>query len=152
MRLGRARVTEANVDLTPMVDVVLLLVVFFMLTTQFARSQQTPLDLPRQPGDEAHQPRQAAMVIDLAADGRLMILGTPTDLQTLQQDLERERAVAGADFDVVVRADRSASAAHLNALADTLARSGIRFWQLATASEGSASEGSASVRGGTGAP
>jgi biopolymer transport protein ExbD len=134
MRLARARVTEASVDLTPMVDVVLLLVVFFMLTTQFARQQQTAVDLPEQPGERPREASRAAMVIDLTADGRMMVLGAVSDLQRIRQEVERERALAGPAFEVIVRADRAASASHLNALAEALARSGVRHWQLATAS------------------
>jgi biopolymer transport protein ExbD len=134
MRLARARMAEASVDLTPMVDVVLLLVVFFMLTTQFARQQQTRLELPEQPGEKAREASRSAMVIDLTAEGRYVIMGAPTDLAKLRQEVERERLNAGTAFEVIVRADRAASAVHLNALADTLARSGVRHWQLATAS------------------
>lgn len=137
MRLGRVRIADVNVDLTPMVDVVLLLVVFFMLTTQFARTQQIPMDLPNQPGEKATPGKRNSVVIDLAADGRLSVMGATTDLVTIVQDVERERSLAGATLEIVVRADRTASATHLNALADALARSGVRHWQLATAADGS---------------
>jgi biopolymer transport protein ExbD len=136
MRLARARLAEASVDLTPMVDVVLLLVVFFMLTTQFARQQQTQLELPEQPGEKAREALRSAMVIDLTADGSFIIMGAQTSLAALRQEVERERLNAGAAFEVIVRADRAASASHLNALADTLARSGVRHWQLATSAGG----------------
>lgn len=135
MRLGRARISEVTVDLTPMVDVVLLLVVFFMLTTQFARSQQLPMSLPEQPGEKPQQTQRSSLVIDLSSEGHLRLLGNPTTLQLLGQEVERERASSGATLDIIVRADRHASASHLNALADALARSGVRHWQLATAAD-----------------
>jgi biopolymer transport protein ExbD len=137
MRLARRRITETHVDLTPMVDVVLLLVVFFMLTTHFARSQQTPMELPQERGQKERQENRASLVIDLTADGRFVMTGAPTTLQSIVHDVERERAAAGGMPDIIVRADRTASAAHLNALADTLARAGIRNWKLATVGEGS---------------
>jgi biopolymer transport protein ExbD len=139
MRLGRVRITEANVDLTPMVDVVLLLVVFFMLTTQFARTQQTVVDLPEEQGEKARLPAGPSMTIDLTADGRIMAMGVPVDLHTLALEVERERASAG-NIDIIVRADRSASSHYLNTLADTLARAGVRNWELATAGSGAGGE------------
>jgi biopolymer transport protein ExbD len=135
MKLGRSRITEANVDLTPMVDVVLLLVVFFMLTTQFARTQQSPLELPPQPGEKVRQAARHSIVIDMARDGRLMVLGATVDLQSLAEDVQQQRSIAGPGLEIIVRADRTASAAHLNALAEALASAGVRHWQLATAGE-----------------
>ncbi len=51
MKFTRPKVTpEATFDLTNMIDVVLLLIIFFMLTAQFAKSNQREMDLPRQAG------------------------------------------------------------------------------------------------------
>ncbi len=48
MRFGAARHTERGVavDLTPMIDVVFLLIIFFMTTAQFARLTRADVELP----------------------------------------------------------------------------------------------------------
>lgn len=51
MRLNRPReLAEAPFDLTPMVDVVLLLIIFFMLSAQFAETFGSPMNLPGEKG------------------------------------------------------------------------------------------------------
>jgi biopolymer transport protein ExbD len=44
---------DATFDLTAMIDVVLLLIIFFMLTSQFAATDRAAVELPAQKGLEA---------------------------------------------------------------------------------------------------
>lgn len=137
--LGHAREREdASFDLTPMIDVVLLLIIFFMLSSQFANISLRPMDLPREAGVDAPPPdARAAIVIDMDRDGALSVLGQPTTLDDLPG------VVAGRDASptllaqttITVRADRACSAAHLNRLAETLVGLGARNWRLATSGE-----------------
>jgi biopolymer transport protein ExbD len=135
MKFGRARIPEeATFDLTPMIDVILLLIIFFMFTTHFAKTQLKPMDLPREKGEpSAQDPGKASIVIDLAKDGRMSVLGTDTDLPSLTKMVHGEVLRLGANLDLVIRADRTCPAAHLNRLADGLAAVGVRDWKLATA-------------------
>lgn len=137
MRFGRAHTpTEATFDLTPMIDVVLLLIIFFTLTSQFAKTQQAPMDLPREKGEKATQAKPAELVIDLRKDGTLSVLGVQTDLPKLTRMVEGEVLRVGEGLDLTVRAERTCPAVFLNKLAEALAAIGVRNWKLATASEG----------------
>jgi len=137
MRFGRPRIPhEANFDLTPMIDVVLLLIIFFVLTAQFARTQGAPMNLPQEKGEKAAADMPATLVIDLDSTGALSVLGAPTDLPKLIRMVEGEVLRIGTALDLEVRADRDCPAAHLNRLAVALAGIGVRNWKLATAGEG----------------
>jgi biopolymer transport protein ExbD len=137
MRFGRSRVPqEATFDLTPLIDVVLLLIIFFMLTAQFARMQLSTMDLPRERGLAAGKPGEAAVVIDLRADGSLAMMSHPVDLSGLVKEVQLAVARSGQALDLTVRAERTCPAAHLNRLADALAGAGVRNWKLATTGEG----------------
>ena len=139
MRFGRPRMPQtASFDLTPMIDVVLLLIVFFMLTAQFARTQERPMELPREKGEKQPPGTPASLVIDLDKDGSLSVLGVSTDLPSLTRMVESEVLRVGDRLDLVVRAHRDCPAGHLNRLASALAGVSVRNWKLATASEGSA--------------
>lgn len=123
-------VEEAAFDLTPMIDVVMLLIVFFMLTAQFAASMRTPLDLPRQSGENTPQ-SEHSLVIELTREGEYRIESKSVDvdriIQIVAADLRRS-----ASLDVVIRADRQAKAIHLNRLARELTKAGVRSWSIAT--------------------
>ncbi len=145
MKFGRSRQPhEASFDLTPMIDVVLLLIIFFTMTSQFARTEQKMLDLPKQPGDPTRAALPAALFIDVDAQGGLSVLGVSKSLTEMTKLASDEALRLGDGLDVVVRADRACAARHVNALASALANVGIRHWKLATAVDGrSPSEGRA---------
>lgn len=139
------RPKEASFDLTPMIDVIFLLIIFFTLTSQFSSTHRTPMDLPREQG-EPDAPKEATqLVIDMDQFGAVTLLGQAYDLQTLGTVLAgRSFAVEGQTpddaveqpVDVVIRADRRCSTAKLNALAQVLLQVGVRRWSLATSSDG----------------
>lgn len=135
MRLmGRRHTEEASFDLTPMIDVVMLLIVFFTLTAQFTRTEQAALDLPAQEGDPGRVEPDTALYVDVDAGGKISIEGTTITLLELAQP-----HWLGADpgaIDVIVRADRNCPIAKLNEVARTLQVAGVVRWKLATAPEG----------------
>ncbi len=152
MRLGRAEKPpkEATFDLTNLIDVLLLLIVFFMMTSQFTRTQQMPVDLPREQGEPGHKASASSVFLDLDAEGRLYALGRPIEIEGLRAALgsaSEQPGGAVSSLDVVVRADRSCPAAHLNRLAEALANLGVRNWKLATSPSGTRRGGAAGGRG-----
>lgn len=56
MNFRRQRLEEVSVNLTPLIDVVFLLLIFFMVSTTFTRETQLSVDLPEATG----QAREAA--------------------------------------------------------------------------------------------
>ena len=137
MKFGRPRLpTEASFDLTAMIDVVMLLIIFFTLTSQFAKTQLQPLDLPKEQGAKFESTQQSTVFIDLRADGGLSVLGMRTDIPAVAKMMQGEVQRYGDKLDLVIRAERNCPSQHLNALADALAAVGVRAWKLATAGEG----------------
>ena len=128
---------EASFDLTPMIDVVLLLIIFFMFTTHFAKSQYTPMDLPKERGEAAaEKPELAAeFVVELDRQGAMRVLGQPATTDDIKTLLRADLAKASQKTAVVVRADRNCPALHLNRLVSGLVQMGVRDWKLATASD-----------------
>jgi biopolymer transport protein ExbD len=126
-------VEEAAFDLTPMIDVVMLLIVFFMMTAQFAASMRSSIDLPREAGANLVEARHS-IEIELTRQGEYRIEGDVVSsdrlLQLVGADLRRSKK---EELEIVVRADRNTSASHLNALARELGKLGIRSWKLSTA-------------------
>jgi biopolymer transport protein ExbD len=87
VRLERRGRRRRILDLAPLVDVVFLLLVFFMLATQFDRERALPLDVTGAGSAEREEP--APIEVRLAADGRLWLDGRAGDLETLTRRLAR---------------------------------------------------------------
>ena len=57
MRLSkRRRSTKAAMNMTPMIDVAFLLMIFFMTVSQVSKLNREQLELPRQQGTEEQEP------------------------------------------------------------------------------------------------
>ena len=135
---GGASDHDASFDLTPMIDVILLLIIFFMLSSQFATSELRPVDLPRQDGGSAASESAAAkLVIDVDREGRYSVLGEDLSLDALADRIARPQGDTGTRHSgILVRADRHAGAGALNRLAERLARARVANWSLAVTPEG----------------
>lgn len=139
-RVSDRSLPEAGFDLTSMIDVVLLLIIFFMASAQFAKTLRSPVELPKEKGDQLAQRVEQTIFIDVRPDGTYLLMGEDVQLERMVQlvvsDLKRREKDSGAQIEVVVRADRNALGRHLNALAGALTVAGIRDWKLAVSSEG----------------
>lgn len=162
MKLRRhKRPEEASFDLTPMIDVVMLLIVFFTLTAQFSRTEQAIVDLPNQPGKAGEHEAKSALIVDVDRQGAMSTLGTPLSMESLLdevRELQAKQAVVASggvatskgQVEVLVRADRACAAAHINAIARALSSVGVTSWKLATNPDTSdGSTGAAGQGGGT---
>ncbi len=130
-----------DVDLTAMIDVVFQLIIFFMFTSHFGELRRTEIDLPREQGDGERTRRQPAMIIDLTGDGRYLVGSRETSLLEIERLAAQGSAASAPDdpFDVLIRPDRHAPAAHLDRLLLRLSTTGVRRWKLATTDEGGGS-------------
>ena len=72
MKFKRQRTSELDVNLTPLIDVVFLLLIFFMVSTTFTKEAHLKINLPKATGEVASE---AALVIDISisADGSYRI-------------------------------------------------------------------------------
>lgn len=121
------------VEITPMIDVVFLLIIFFMTTAQFARLTRAEVELPIEPGEQ-RQAEEAGVVINVLRDGTLIVNDRTVDLPELMATIEDEMSRVGgpAGLKLILRADRAASAARLNEVITRLQGSGIYTARVAT--------------------
>jgi len=63
VKFPRPRQEEISVNLTPLIDVVFLLLIFFMVSTTFTRETQLSLTLPEAQGMPPESPAQAVEVL-----------------------------------------------------------------------------------------
>lgn len=116
------------VDLTPMLDMVFILLIFFIVSASFIREPGIEVE---RPAASTAQVRPVQLVIAVDAANVLWIEGQSVDIRALQARV-RELVLAQADLGVVVAADVRASAGVLVEVLDLCRRAGARDVGVAT--------------------
>jgi biopolymer transport protein ExbD len=103
------RRTATQINMTPMIDVTFLLIIFFLLSSHLAQQEtQLELDLPTAAsGRQAVDDERPRLSVNVAADGSVMLGSTETQPQEMGRRLRIERDRLGGDLEVRIRADRS---------------------------------------------
>ena len=106
-------VDEPHLNLTPMIDIVFLLIVFFMVGTQFTDTEQHyDIQLPTVSDAEPLTSRPDELVINVLSDGTILLEGKTQSLEDLEARL-RSAQQNYADQEVIVRGDASGQYQHI---------------------------------------
>ena len=116
-------------NLTPMIDCVFLLLIFFMVTTVFKQPYTLVVELPE--AQQAQVVEEKKLVASISADGRMEINRVPVDLSTIDEVLRREQQ-GTRSLTLVVRTDKETRHKHLLDLFEAAKRAGIEKIPLAT--------------------
>jgi biopolymer transport protein ExbD len=111
MNFRRPRRDEVGVDLTPLIDVVFLLLIFFMVSTTFIRETQLRIDLPEASGELQEIEDEVIEITvdrrgDYAVNDRLLV---NNELATLLRALREVVAERDPSSRVIITADANAS-------------------------------------------
>ncbi len=130
MRLRRKTRMDYIVDITPLVDVVFLMLIFFMVSTTFNVSSSLKLDLPSS-NATAEQKEMKQMTISINADGVFYVQDEPVDDADLRK---RILNVSRGDptMRVVLRADAETHHKRVVFALDTLRELGMSKVGIAT--------------------
>jgi biopolymer transport protein ExbD len=134
----RSAKRQSAFDMTPMIDVVLQLIIFFLYTAHFSSMTRAPVDLPKEKGEEQVEVGAGAIVIDIKGDGQMVMEREAVTLAEIEAMVlvEIERAGGASHVEVLVRSDRNVPASAINDLARRLGQLGVRNWRLGTADQG----------------
>jgi biopolymer transport protein ExbD len=130
-RFGRNRSVQFNV--TPLIDVVFLLIIFFLVSSHLAQQEtQVELTLPAArsvlESPELSIPR---VTINVRSDGQLMLGSETVDAQEVGRRLGVERQETADDLEVRIRADHQLAYRHIEPLLLACAEAGI--WNVSFA-------------------
>ena len=105
LRAHRRQRTTAIVELTPLIDIVFQLLIFFLLTATFQNNPAFRVKLPKAKNrDVTQQPK--AVVVTISSDGRYEVDGKPVEARELGMRLCEAKERDG-DTGVSIRADQS---------------------------------------------
>ena len=130
-RFGRSRSVQFNV--TPLIDVVFLLIIFFLVSSHLAKQEtQVDLALPKaESGRDATEHPVDRVTINVLPDGQLLLGGESVGAEQVGRRLQFERQRTTDDLEVRIRADRNVAYRHVEPLLVACARAEI--WNVSFA-------------------
>ena len=138
MNFRRQRTEEVSVNLTPLIDVVFLLLIFFMVSTTFTRETQLKLDLPQAASGERVENRNIQQ-LELTISAGEMALNEKallnSNLSNLKAALQKE---SGGDnmLPVVITADAQTPHQYVITAMDAAGQLGFSRLRLTTSEIG----------------
>ena len=97
---------DFQINLTSLIDVVFLLLIFFMVATSFLDPErEIGIELPQAQSGEAAEETPDEIIINVLKDGTLIVSGSQVDRTGLESALKRA-ARANPETPVTIRGDR----------------------------------------------
>jgi biopolymer transport protein ExbD len=137
VRFGVGRRPDPIVDITPMIDIVFQLVLFFMVSTTFKSAPGIQVDLPRSSQDVVVADKDD-LNIWMTLDGAIFVDDQPVDVARLKTILERT-AERNPETLVVIKADTGVEHGRVVTVMDMARLRGLSRLAIATEA-GSAEE------------
>ena len=120
--------TEADINITPLLDIVFIMLIFFVVTTSFVREAGIEVDRPT--AQTAERKERASILIAIAPDGQIWIDRRAIDVRSVRAAVERLRA-ENPEGAVVIQGDRAAQIGLLVQVMDQVRKAGIRNVSIA---------------------
>ncbi|MCL4409383.1 ExbD/TolR family protein [Aliidiomarina maris] len=121
---------EATADMTPMLDIVFIMLIFFIVTTSFVK--EAGIDVNRPEAQQASQKPSANIFIAIRENGEVWMDRRMVDVERVAANLERLLAEQPTDM-VVIQADEGARHGVVVQVMDQIKAAGIA--QISIAAE-----------------
>jgi len=113
---------EAELDLTPMLDVVFIMLIFFIVTTSFVKAAGIEVNTPLAQSSE--QKENANIMVAISDEGVVWIDKREVDVRTVRSVVSRLHA-QNPEGAVVIQADKQANTEQLLAVMDQIRLAGV---------------------------
>ena len=118
---------RGQLDIAPLIDVVFLLLIFFMLTSSFIFQPGIKINLPKAVTSEVIEEKN--LVITVSAEDLIYLNNRPVTLRELKSHLEK---AAKDDRPLLIKADRKASLGKVVQIWDMCRETGLIQINIAT--------------------
>jgi biopolymer transport protein ExbD len=135
MKLRGKEADEPILNLTPMIDVVFQLLIFFMVATTFLNPEkEIGIELPEAVSGERSEDERDEIVINVLADGSVILSGEAVARDALLDTL-RARARQDPQTPVTIRGDRLVHHEHIVSIMDACGQAGLLHLSVGTIDE-----------------
>ncbi len=131
MKFAGGRRIPSPVDVTPLIDIIFQLVIFFMVSTNFVTTPGIEVELPRSSSDTILRDSEDIKVW-VKPDGEVWLDEQPATLG----DLKAAFRAATPDTQVVIKADRHVDHGRVVAVMDLARSHGLHRLAIATEANG----------------
>ncbi|MCA9274080.1 MAG: biopolymer transporter ExbD [Phycisphaerales bacterium] len=126
--LLKAKATDSSpaIELTPVIDIVFLLLIFFLVATTFQQTErEMQIALPEAESGGPITVSLRELVVNIQSDGSVIVAGRSVDLEDLRT-IVRDAVEANPEQKVTVRADKSATYDRVVGVLDACKAAGIQ--------------------------
>ncbi len=124
---------EGGIDMTPMLDVVFIMLIFFIVTTSFVK--EAGIDVNRPSAQTAEEQSKGNIMIAIRPNGEIWMDKRPIDVRAVRANIERMRA-ENPEGTVVVLADKESNTGLLVEVMDQVRLGGVSNVSIATSDSG----------------
>jgi len=125
--------TEESINVSPLIDVVFILLIFFIVTTVFVR--ETGIEVERPRAASSSELSKEALLVAVDDEGTVFYGGSPVDINALRGTVRR--LLQGDPRPVIIQTDKRTSAEDLVRVIDEISLAGAESVNIATrASDG----------------
>ncbi|MGJ8669643.1 MAG: ExbD/TolR family protein [Oceanococcus sp.] len=130
MRVKRhtGQVNDTEIDMTPMLDIVFIMLIFFIVTTSFIK--EAGVDVKRPDATTAQRQEASSIYVAVTKDGEIWIDRQMVDLRTLRSQVERLR-LENPEAAAVLQADTDARHGLVVKVMDQLRLGGVETISVA---------------------
>lgn len=117
----------AGINVTPLVDIVLVLLIIFMVTTSYIVKQQIKVDLPKAASGESEV--QSTLTFKISKDGDYFLDGNKTTLEQIGATV-KARLKKEPKSRAIIAADKKVDYGRVVDLIDTIKQNGLDKFAL----------------------
>jgi biopolymer transport protein ExbD len=137
-RPGAAHAEDQRINVTPLIDVVMVMIVFFLIVGKLAADERSAIDLP-DASAAARKTDADTLIINVDHEGTVILRGQSVPADRLDESLLTERTLQPA-LAVRIRADRTLTYAAIQPVIQACRAAGITSVRLAAADDGSSED------------
>ena len=123
MKRHQLQEDDTEINITPMLDIVFIMLIFFIVTTSFVREKGLDVSRPSKSQDQ-QQEKKGAVVIAIDESGRVFMQKREIDVAAVRANVERARAES-PESPFVVISDKAAFTGVLIRVMDQIKQAGI---------------------------
>jgi biopolymer transport protein ExbD len=124
---------EAEINITPMLDIVFIMLIFFIVTTSFVKEKGLEVSRPSNAPPKLIEQKKGPIVVKIDGNGNITLKGRILERKAVQANLERESSEK-PDSTLIVAAHPDAETDALVTVLDAAKAVGVASVSVATTS------------------